>query len=128
MHNHQKCFPPPSRKRLSTAIWDVFPHTFHGFGQINPRINYVIHQSSPILKKLPARLRYFRHRDVAKSLMHLGASFIRQGKGSHEVWRSKLGKNIIVPNHPGGLPTGTITNIMRQAGFRGSIDDFLQLS
>jgi predicted RNA binding protein YcfA (HicA-like mRNA interferase family) len=40
----------------------------------------------------------------------------RQGKGSHPIFR-KSGKRVVIANHPGDIPTGTLGEICRQAGW-----------
>ncbi len=40
----------------------------------------------------------------------------RQGKGSHLIFR-KNGKRVVIANHPGDIPTGTLREICRQAGW-----------
>ena len=40
----------------------------------------------------------------------------RQGKGSHLIFR-KSGKRVVIANHPGDIPTGTLREICRQAGW-----------
>lgn len=38
----------------------------------------------------------------------------RQGKGSHLIFR-KSGKHVVIANHSGDIPTGTLREICRQA-------------
>ncbi len=40
----------------------------------------------------------------------------RQGKGSHLIFR-KSGKRVVIANHPGDIPAGTLREICRQAGW-----------
>jgi predicted RNA binding protein YcfA (HicA-like mRNA interferase family)/predicted RNase H-like HicB family nuclease len=40
----------------------------------------------------------------------------RPGKGSHLIFR-KAGKLVVIANHPGDIPTGTLREICRQAGW-----------
>jgi len=40
----------------------------------------------------------------------------RPGKGSHPIFR-KEGKRVIIANHPVDIPTGTLREICRQAGW-----------
>jgi predicted RNA binding protein YcfA (HicA-like mRNA interferase family) len=39
----------------------------------------------------------------------------RPGKGSHLIFR-KEGKRVVIANHRGDIPTGTLREICRQAG------------
>jgi predicted RNA binding protein YcfA (HicA-like mRNA interferase family) len=38
------------------------------------------------------------------------------GKGSHLIFR-RAGKRVVIANHPGDSPTGTLREICRQAGW-----------
>ena len=40
----------------------------------------------------------------------------RPGKGSHLIFR-RAGKLVVIANHPGDIPTGTLREICRQAGW-----------
>ncbi len=40
----------------------------------------------------------------------------RPGKGSHLIFR-KEGNRVVIANHPGDIPTGTLREICRQAGW-----------
>jgi predicted RNA binding protein YcfA (HicA-like mRNA interferase family) len=40
----------------------------------------------------------------------------RQGRGSHLIFR-KSGKRVVIANHPGDIPTGTLREICRQASW-----------
>ena len=40
----------------------------------------------------------------------------RPGKGSHLIFR-RAGKLVVIANHPGDIPTGTLRQISRQAGW-----------
>ena len=41
-----------------------------------------------------------RYREVAMVAKQLGFSFVRAGKGSHEIWRRESdGKQTTIPNH-----------------------------
>lgn len=40
----------------------------------------------------------------------------RPGKGSHLIFR-KEGKRVVIANHPGDMPTGTLREVCRQAGW-----------
>ncbi|MGD9614153.1 MAG: type II toxin-antitoxin system HicA family toxin [Alphaproteobacteria bacterium] len=39
----------------------------------------------------------------------------RQGKGPHPIFR-RNGKRVVIAQHPGDIPTGTLREICRQAG------------
>jgi predicted RNA binding protein YcfA (HicA-like mRNA interferase family) len=40
----------------------------------------------------------------------------RPGKGSHLIFR-RAGKLVVIANHPGDIPTGTLREICREAGW-----------
>ncbi len=55
----------------------------------------------------------FRYRDVVKRLKRFGFAFDRQAAGSHEIWYKASGQRYItIPNHPDGLPEGTLRAIL----------------
>ncbi len=70
------------------------------------------------------RLSGFKYREVAKRLSGLGFKFLREDKGSHEIWHSKE-KDIYttIPKHNGDMIEGTLRSVLKQADI--NIDDFL---
>jgi predicted RNA binding protein YcfA (HicA-like mRNA interferase family) len=71
------------------------------------------------------RLSGFKYRQVARKLRSFQFTFVRQGAGSHEVWRhSGTGLVIVVPHHSREMPEGTLRSILRQAGIE--VDEFLR--
>ena len=56
--------------------------------------------------------------DLCKKLVNCGCNFEREGRGSHEVWRSRVtGKRTTVPRRSGkDLPPGTVRTIVRDLG------------
>ena len=72
------------------------------------------------------RLAGFSAAEVIRRLRRAGFVFDRQAKGSHEIWRHPTTRRrTTVPNHPGGLPEGTVRAIVREAGL--SVEEFLGL-
>jgi predicted RNA binding protein YcfA (HicA-like mRNA interferase family) len=72
------------------------------------------------------RLAGFNYRAIVSKLRRAGFEFDRHAKGSHEIWWNPSDrKRITIPNHPGDMPEGTLTAIVKQAGL--SVDDFLGL-
>ncbi|MDO8588576.1 MAG: type II toxin-antitoxin system HicA family toxin [Armatimonadota bacterium] len=64
--------------------------------------------------------------DVIHKLRAAGFVFDRMARGSHEVWRNATtGFRVIVPNHPGDMPEGTVRAIVRGSGI--SVEEFLRL-
>ncbi len=55
------------------------------------------------------------YRDLARLLREAGCSFLREGKGSHEIWRSPLsGRTFTVPAN---ITSRVLANaILKQAG------------
>lgn len=60
----------------------------------------------------------FTYRKVCKKLKRKGFHFYRQASGSHEIWINDKGIKVTVSNHPDDFPTGTVSNIAKQAGFK----------
>lgn len=70
------------------------------------------------------RLAGFRYREIVKRLKRFGFAFVRQAKGSHEIWYcAETRRYTTVPHHRGDLPEGTLREIIREAGIL--IDNFL---
>ena len=64
------------------------------------------------------------YRDVIKKLRKLGFAFRRTTGGSHEIWwNEKKRKTCVIPHHK-EVKTGTLRNILRQAGINEK--DFLK--
>ena len=59
----------------------------------------------------------FSYRQVIKKLKKFGFTFCRQAAGSHEIWKNKeINHYTTIPNHPGDIPEGTLSAILKQAG------------
>ena len=70
------------------------------------------------------RLAGFKYREIIKRLKRLGFEFDRQAAGSHEIWHNlETDKYTTIPNHPGDMPEGTLSAILKQADI--DFDDFL---
>lgn len=52
-------------------------------------------------------------RELTQLLKRLGCALLREGKGSHQVWRCGTCQTSI-PVHRGDIPTGTLRAIRRQ--------------
>jgi predicted RNA binding protein YcfA (HicA-like mRNA interferase family) len=52
-------------------------------------------------------------RDLVKLLRSKGCSFLRQAKGSHEIWACPGGCTVSIPMHTGDIPNGTLRGIMK---------------
>lgn len=67
----------------------------------------------------------FSYRDVIKKLKKTGFVFLRQAKGSHEIWQhSTRKKKITVPHHK-PLKEGTLHVLVKDADL--SVSEFLEL-
>ena len=66
-------------------------------------------------KYLFAGLSGFATRKVLKKLKNLGARYVRQGMGDHQIWMTPDGKTISIPigNSGRDLPPGTLRNILQ---------------
>ncbi len=70
------------------------------------------------------RLSGFKYKEIISKLKRAGFRFDRQAKGSHEIWHNPETKTrITIPNHPGDMPEGTLTAIVKQA--RLTIEQFI---
>jgi predicted RNA binding protein YcfA (HicA-like mRNA interferase family) len=75
--------------------------------------------------RLRLDLRYLRYRDVAERLRKLaGCEPVRQGAGSHERWKNRLGYRFTVPRHAGDLSPDTVRKIIQQAGLKMGLEEF----
>ena len=71
------------------------------------------------------RLAGFTGRQVARKLRRLGFVFDRQARGSHEIWWNPATRHrTTFPNHPGDLPEGTLSAVLKQAGV--TAEEFLE--
>ena len=69
-------------------------------------------------------IRPLPYRIVIKKLRKLGFAFRRATGGSHEIWwNEKTRKTCVVPHHK-EVKSGTLKNIIRQAGVSGT--EFLE--
>ena len=65
-------------------------------------------------------------KEVIQKLRRAGFVFDRQAKGSHEIWyHPRMHRRVVVPNHPGLLPKGTLRAIVRQSGL--TVEEFAKL-
>jgi len=70
------------------------------------------------------RLSGFKYREVTRKLKKLGFNFLREAKGSHEIWyNSQTNLYTTIPKHSGDMIEGTLRHILKQADI--DIDDFL---
>jgi len=61
------------------------------------------------------------YRDLAALLRKRGCKFVRQGKGSHEIWYSPLmDRHFAVPRRIKG--EGALQEILKRSGVRGPTD------
>ena len=62
------------------------------------------------------KLAGFKYRDTTTRLKQKGFIFLREAKGSHEIWYNS-NRNIYttLPKHRGDIPEGTLREILRQA-------------
>ncbi len=73
-----------------------------------------------------ARLPRINYRQTIRKLRKAGFVFDRQGKGSHEFWKNPKTKRVVmVPRHPGTIPLGTLSEIVKQSGL--TLEEFSSL-
>ena len=124
--NQRECFPGLPQKK--SYLWNLFSYGFTGIGRINSRINYLVNRSSPILQRNELQIRYLRYKEFANKLKKLtGAKKLREGKGSHEIWRTPEGAKFPVPRHPRDLNKGTLSKIIKQAGLDMGLTEFINM-
>jgi hypothetical protein len=110
----------------AAGLWSTFPHAFSGISRVTSRVNYMIRRNSPLGKRLALSLRYLKYRDVAERLRRVArCEIVRQGHGSHEIWRAPNGASFPVPRHPGDLARGTLAKIIKQSGLDMSLSEFV---
>ena len=115
---------PDIETRVAT-VWLSFPHAFSGIARVNSRVNYVIHRGSPLAQRMRDRGHYLRYGDLAKLLKQHGCAPIGKGKGSHEKWERADGRRFPVPRHPREFKTGLLRALIREAGLRMSVSEFI---
>jgi len=72
------------------------------------------------------RLPSLTARELIKKLRRAGFVFDRQAKGSHEIWlHPETRRRVVIPNHPGSLPRGTLRAILKQTGL--AVEELLEL-
>ena len=72
------------------------------------------------------RLSGFKYKDIVKKLEVAGFVFLREAKGSHEIWfNQETNKYTTIPRHRGDMPDGTLRNILKQGGVE--VEEFLKI-
>ena len=58
----------------------------------------------------------FKYKDIINKIKKFGFVFLREAKGSHEIWYN-VDKNLYttIPKHNGDMPEGTLRAILKQA-------------
>jgi len=88
------------------------------------RVNYIVHRHSSLALRHHLGLRFLTQRLVIRKLQRLaGLAFEREG-AKHEVWRTAAGNVVPIPRHR-ELKPGTVRTIVRQAGLKMSLEEFL---
>jgi predicted RNA binding protein YcfA (HicA-like mRNA interferase family) len=109
--NHSACFPGLA---VAADVWATFPQAFGPIGRVTSRVNYVVRRDGELWHRLPANVRYLRYREVIQKLRSAGCRFVREGKGSHEIWETPSGERFPVPRHPGDLAHGTAQALLKR--------------
>ena len=122
--NHKESLPLLPKK--ASNLWDCFPHAFSGISRVNSRVNYIVRRDSPLAARQDLNLRYLRYRELRQKLQTIAHCHpLREGQGSHEIWRAPDGKKFPVPRHPGDIHRGLLAAIIKQAGVQMSVTQFL---
>ena len=104
----------------------MFPKGFDGIARVPSRVNYLVHRSSPMAKRMSLGLRYLRYRDVSERLERVArCRETGHARGSHVKWKRPDGHTFTVPRHPGDLARGTLAKIIKQAGLEISLSEFI---
>jgi predicted RNA binding protein YcfA (HicA-like mRNA interferase family) len=114
----------PSLPSLSHDSWRCFSHAFSGMIRIKSRVNYVLHKNSDLAERLSLGGRFISHQKLSKKLKNEGCEFVRQGKGSHEIWKGPNGQ-FSMPRHPRDLKKGTVRSILKDAGLPFSLSELV---
>lgn len=121
--NQHACF--PSNPKKNPAIWQTAPQLFTGVANIKARVNYLIPRTSPLVARMPFRPLLPASKLVKKLKDLAGLEFVRSG-GNHDIYRTRTGKMIPIPRHPGDLGRGLIRSILKEAGLEMSLEQFMQ--
>jgi predicted RNA binding protein YcfA (HicA-like mRNA interferase family) len=122
--HHESALSTPKANR---ELWSAFSHGFHPFRKRGSHVVYLVHRDSSIARRSSLAGRYLRYREVVRRLENLGCLIVREGKGSHEIWRGPNQRTFPVPRHRGDLKMGTLAGILKQAGIQMRLEEFLQL-
>lgn len=121
--NHNTSF--PTTKKTNCSIWHAAPHSFTGIGRITSRVNYLVNRKSRLGKRLRVDARFISHPKFTKRLRKdFGCSCLRQGKGSHEIWKGPTGRKAPIPRHVGDLHDKLARGILKQLGLTMTWDEF----
>ena len=75
---------------------------------------------------MSSQLPALRVGEFIRKLRRAGFVFDRQAKGSHEIWRNPdTQRRVVIPNHPGDIPKGTLRKMIQQAGL--TVEEFNEL-
>jgi len=122
--NHDESLPHEGK---DSKIWKLFGHGYRGIARINSYANYLVKRDSPLLDRVDLHGRRISYRKLKKELDSLvGLNFERQGKGSHEVYRTDEGDRVTLYYTDGDVPRGTLNSILKQAGVDMNVHDFIR--
>lgn len=122
-NNQRFCLPHLPGKNAD--IWRTAPHLFHGIANIKSRVNYVVQRDSPLAARLRFRPLLSSGKLIRKLKEVAGLQLVRHG-GNHDIYRTRSGKTISIPRHPGDLGRGLIRDILRQAEVDMGLQEFLR--
>ena len=59
-----------------------------------------------------------RYKELTKKLKRLGCEYVRQGSGSHEIWKNERTQGVtVIPRHNKEIAKGTLNKILKDLGF-----------
>lgn len=118
----------PSRKASDPSVWSAFPRAFQPFRTRTGRVNYLVHRDSLFGRRLrlDPNIRYYRYREVVRQLEQVAGCELVRSNGSHHMFRTKAGRTVPVPRHPGDIGVGLLRKIIKEAGLNMSVLEFMQ--
>lgn len=105
----------PKRFALGMSdLWASIPFRMAGSIRPGSRLTLLINRHSEILKHLPIGLRTLRMRELVKEMERRGFALLRHG-GKHDIYAlASSGHQIVVPRHPGDMPTGLVKRLQKE--------------
>ena len=109
----------------SPDIWATASHMFDPLANVKSKVNYILHNTSPIAGRIPLDRLLMSPSVLRKKLKKLtGLRRLSERTGRHPMYETDDGKRFPIPDHPGDLKRGTLRGIIKQAGLDMSVREF----